>query len=140
VNPNHWSRRVTSDNPHGFTDKLLVRLRAIEDPDEREKAEKKALDMRRWNEKQRSNAETAARIRDQKYERRRLQKINAGYVMLIAVLIKNIVYSDCMLIFCSFTAIACSHGCLFTGVSLYLTTTRVDTVRSRSRGLLMRIH
>jgi hypothetical protein len=85
VNPNHWSRRVTTDNPHGFTDKLLVRLRAIEDPADQEKATKKVLTKREQTEKRRSNAETAARIRDQKNERYRKRKINAGYVMLFAV-------------------------------------------------------
>jgi hypothetical protein len=47
VHPLHWSRRATTDNPHGFTDKVLTRLRAIEDPAEREKEEKKLLDARR---------------------------------------------------------------------------------------------
>jgi hypothetical protein len=31
-NSNHWSRRVTADNPHGFADATLARIRAIEDP------------------------------------------------------------------------------------------------------------
>jgi hypothetical protein len=78
VHPNHWSRRVTDDNPRGFTDKVLARLCAIEDPAEREKEEKKLLDNRRWNDKHRSNDENAARIRDQKKEKKRQQKINAG--------------------------------------------------------------
>jgi hypothetical protein len=86
----HWSRRVTADNPHGFADKVLVRLRAIEDPAQREKEEKKVLDQRRRNEKQRPNTETAARHRDQMNERYRQQKINAGYVMLIIVQLKII--------------------------------------------------
>jgi hypothetical protein len=78
VQPNHWSRRVTANNPHGFTDKVFARLCAIEDPAEREKEEKKLLDNRRWNDKYRSNDENAARIRDQKNEKKRQQKINAG--------------------------------------------------------------
>jgi hypothetical protein len=139
VDHRHWSRRVTADNPHGFADKVLVRLRAIEDPAEREKEEKKALDQRRKSEKRRSNAETLARIRDQVNERNRRLKVNAGYVMLVAMQLDNLIYSDCMLILSPFTATACSHACLITGVSLYLTTTRVDTVRSRCRRLLMRI-
>jgi hypothetical protein len=139
VNPNHWSRRVTSDNPHGFTDKTLARLRAIEDPAEREKEEKKLLDMRRRNEKRLSDAKIVARIRDHQNERYRKRKINARYVMLVAVL-NNFVLSHCKLVFSPFTAIMCSHATLFTGVSVYLTTTRVDTIRSRCRGLLMRIH
>jgi hypothetical protein len=85
VHHNHWSRRVTADNPHGFAVKTLARLRAIEDPAEREKEETRALDQRRKNEKYRSDAETAARFRDQEKDRRHQQKINAGYVMLVAV-------------------------------------------------------
>jgi hypothetical protein len=83
VHHNHWSRRVTADNPHGFADKTLARLRAIEDPAEREKEEKKVLDLRRWNEKQRSNADVVARHRDQVKVKNHQQKINAGYVMLL---------------------------------------------------------
>jgi hypothetical protein len=139
VGHNHWSRRVTTDNPHGFADKVLVRLRAIEDPAEREKEEKRVLYMRRIGEKRLSDAETAARIRDQVNERNRKRKINAGYVKLIAVWLKNLVYSDSMLIVSPFAATACSHACLITGVSIYLTITHVDTMRSRSRGSLMRI-
>jgi hypothetical protein len=90
IHPLHWSRRVTLDNPHGFADKVFARLRAIEDPDEREKEEKKLLAKRRWNEKQRSNAETAARQRDHQNEKNRLKKINAGYVMLVALQLKTV--------------------------------------------------
>jgi hypothetical protein len=86
VHHNHWSRRVTADNPKGFTDMVLARFRAIEDPAEREKEEKKLLDRRRWNEKRYSDAENAARIRDKKNEKLRKQKFNAGYVISIAVL------------------------------------------------------
>jgi hypothetical protein len=93
VNSNHWSRRVTADNPHGFADKVLVRLRAIEVPDEREREEKKLLQQRRKSEKRRSDAETVARIRDHQNERYRQRKINAGYVVVAAQL-KNFVYSD----------------------------------------------
>jgi hypothetical protein len=78
LHPGHWSHRVTADNPHGFTDKALARFRAIEDPAEREKEEKKLLDARKRNEKHRSNDENAARRRDQKNARSRQQKINAG--------------------------------------------------------------
>jgi hypothetical protein len=138
VNGNHWSRRVTADNPHGFADKTIARLRAIEDPDERGKEEKKVLDGRRHGEKHRSNAEAVARYRDQHLERYRQKKINAGYVM-IAVKLKNLSYFHCMLIISPFAATACSHASLITGASVYLTTTRVDTVKSRCRGLLMRI-
>jgi hypothetical protein len=88
ISNNHWSRRVTADNPHGFVDKTLARLRAIEDPAEREKEEKKALDHRRKSEKFRSDAETAARIRDHQNERNRQRKINAGYVMLVVLLME----------------------------------------------------
>jgi hypothetical protein len=88
VHGNHWSLRVTTDNPHGFPDGTLARLRAIEDPAEREKAEKKVLDHRRRNKKQRSDAETAARIRDHQNERNRQRKINAGYVMLVVLLME----------------------------------------------------
>jgi hypothetical protein len=139
ISSSHWSRRVTADNPHGFADKVLVRLRGIEDPVKREKEEKKLLYKRRRNEKRQSDAETAARFRDQVNERYRQQKFNAGYVMLIAVQLKNLVYSDCKLIFCPFTAIVCSHVVRGTGVSMYLTTTCVDTMRSSNRRLLMRI-
>jgi hypothetical protein len=88
VSGNHWSRRVTTDNPHGFADKVVARLRAIEDPAEREKEEKKVLDHRRRNEKRRSNAEVVARIRDQTNEKRRQRKIYAGYVMLVVLLME----------------------------------------------------
>jgi uncharacterized protein YcnI len=88
VSGNHWSRRVTANNPHGFYDKVLVRLRAIEDPVEREKEVKKLLDARRRHEKQRSDAEAVARKRDQDIERRRQQKINAGYVILFVLLME----------------------------------------------------
>jgi hypothetical protein len=138
VHPSHWSRRVTADNPHGFVDKVLARLRAIEDPAEREKAEKKVLADRRWNEKQRSDAEAAARRRDQANERCRQKKINAGYVMLVAHLMVRL-NTNCKLIFSPFTAIVCSLAVRVTGVSLYLTTTRVDTIRSICRRLLMRV-
>jgi hypothetical protein len=74
----HWSHRVTADNPHGFTDKVLVRLRAIEDPAKREKEEKMLLDQRRYNEKRRSDDEYSARERDQQNARSRQQKMNAG--------------------------------------------------------------
>jgi hypothetical protein len=40
---------------------------------------------RRYGEKRRSGAEAAARIRDHQNERNRQRKINAGYVMLVAV-------------------------------------------------------
>jgi hypothetical protein len=85
AHPSHWSRRVTADNPHGFADKTLVRLRAIEDPAEREKEERMVLDQRRWAEKHRLNGENVARIRDKKNEKLRKQKINAGYVNLTAM-------------------------------------------------------
>jgi hypothetical protein len=49
------------------------------------------LYKRRYYEKQQSNAEVMARDRDHQNERNRQQKINAGYVMLIVVLLKNIV-------------------------------------------------
>jgi hypothetical protein len=98
VGHNHWSRRVTADNPHGFADKVLVRLRAIEDPDERGKEEKKVLNQRRIGEKRLSDAETVARIRDHQNERNRKRKINAGYVMLVAVWLNNFVLSHCKLI------------------------------------------
>jgi hypothetical protein len=86
VHHNHWSRRVTADNPHGFPDKVFARLRAIEDPAEREEAEKKVLDQRRKDEKFRSEA--ASRIRDHQNERYRKRKINAGYVMLVVLLME----------------------------------------------------
>jgi hypothetical protein len=135
VNPNHWSRRVTADNPHGFVEKTLAKLRAIEDPVKREKEEMKVLDIRRRNDQHRSDAEAVARIRDQVNGRYRQQKINAGYVILVVVSMeyKHLSY------FSLFTATACSHASLITGVSLYRTITRVDTMRSRCRGLLMRI-
>jgi hypothetical protein len=106
VNGNHWSRRVTANNPHGFADKTIARLRAIEDPTEREKEEKKVLDKRRMTEKHRSNADAVARVREQMKERNRQLKINAGYVM-IAVKLKNLSYFHCMLIISPFTATAC---------------------------------
>jgi hypothetical protein len=83
VDHRHSSRRVTSDNPHGFFDKTLARLRAIEDPAEREKAEKEVLAMRRRSEKSRLKAEYVVRKRDHENERKRQQKLNAGYVLLI---------------------------------------------------------
>jgi hypothetical protein len=89
VNPYHWSRRVTADNPHGFVDKVLARLRAIEDPVKREKAERKVLADRRHGEKRRSDAEAAARNRDQAIERYRKRKVDAGYVMLVVVLMEH---------------------------------------------------
>jgi hypothetical protein len=92
VASNHWSHRVTDDNPHGLIDRTLVRLRAIEDPDEREKEEKKVLAMKRTNEKRYSNAEAAARKRDRENERKRKKKINAGYVISIAVLSLSLRY------------------------------------------------
>jgi fructose-1,6-bisphosphatase/sedoheptulose 1,7-bisphosphatase-like protein len=97
------------------------------------------LDQRRWTEKHRLNAETLAREREQTMEKRRQQKINAGYVMFVAVQIISLVNSDCMVVFSPFSATACSHASLITGVSLYRTITRVDTVRSRCRGLPMRV-
>jgi hypothetical protein len=89
VSGNHWIHRVTADNPHGFVDKVLARLRAIEDPAERQKAERRLIADRRRSERKRSNAETAARIRDQVNERNRQQKINAGCVILIVVQLNN---------------------------------------------------
>jgi hypothetical protein len=44
---NHHIYRISDDNPHGFTDKVLARLNAIENPAEREKAMKEALQNRR---------------------------------------------------------------------------------------------
>jgi hypothetical protein len=134
-----WNHRVTADNPHGFRIDALARLRAIEDPTEREKEEKKVLADR--NRRQRSD-EVVARIRDRADESYRLQKINAGYVRLIAGLM-----TECLFVFTDIDyfihfrlATTCSHATLLTGVSVYLTTTRVDTVRSRSRRSLMQIH
>jgi hypothetical protein len=57
------------------------------------------LGDRRRNEKRRSDAETAALERHQAKERYRQQKIYAGYVILAAVQLNNIEYSDCMLVF-----------------------------------------
>jgi hypothetical protein len=78
----HWSRRVTADNPRGFSDKVLARLRAIEDPAKREREEKKLLDQRRWSEKWRSNTDHLAHRND----RKRQQKINSGYAIVFIVL------------------------------------------------------
>jgi hypothetical protein len=97
VSGNRWSRRVTADNPHGFPDKVLVRLRAIEDPAERQKAERRLIADRRRSERKRSNAEVVARIRIQTNERYLQQKINAGCVILIVMQLNNLVYSDCKL-------------------------------------------
>jgi hypothetical protein len=87
VHHSHWSHRVTSDNPHGFADKVLVRLRAIEDPAKREKEEKRLLNQRRWSEKSRLTAENVVRRRLHQNERNRQQKLNAGYVLLIVCLL-----------------------------------------------------
>jgi hypothetical protein len=104
----HWSHRVTADNPHGFTDKVLARLHVIEDPAEREKAEKKVLADRRSSEMKRSNAEVMARIRDDQYERNRQRKINAGYVILVILLIeyKYLSYFILQQLSCAHTAVS----------------------------------
>jgi hypothetical protein len=73
LHPLHWSHRIA-----GFTDKVLARLRAIEDPAERENEEKRVLDKRMWNEKQRSKAGYLARHRERANERNRKQKVNSG--------------------------------------------------------------
>jgi hypothetical protein len=85
-NSSHWSRRVTADNPHGFTDSTIAKLRAIEDPVVRENAEKDALDVRRRSEKRRSDAEVVALRRDKANERSLQRKINAGYVKIMFML------------------------------------------------------
>jgi hypothetical protein len=46
VGPRHWSRLVTADNPHGFQDDTLKRLREITDPVVRVREEKKLLAKR----------------------------------------------------------------------------------------------
>jgi hypothetical protein len=80
VHHSHWSHRVTADNPHGFLAKTHERLRAIDDPVEREKEERKILSGRRYNEKIRLDDESRARKRDQQKEKSRQQKIDGGYV------------------------------------------------------------
>jgi hypothetical protein len=45
------------------------------------------LDRRRWSEKHRSNTEILTLVRDRVNERKRQQKLSAGYVLLIVCLL-----------------------------------------------------
>jgi hypothetical protein len=84
VHPLHWSRRIAADNPHGFADKVLSRLRAIEDPVEREIEEKSLLIARNdtgTGTLKLVAASYRARLRDLQEARKRQQYIDAGYVM-----------------------------------------------------------
>jgi hypothetical protein len=73
----HWSRRVTADNPHGFTDKPLARLRAIEDPAEREKEEQRLLWSRESSAKWRSDPANRKKEQEKRSGEVRRKKIDA---------------------------------------------------------------
>jgi hypothetical protein len=80
-NPFHWSHHVTADNPHGFRKKTLDRLRAIEDPVEREKEEKKVLSNREALRRRNQDADYVLRRRKTANAREQRKRINAGYVL-----------------------------------------------------------
>jgi hypothetical protein len=76
----HWSHRVTADNPHGFTDTTLARFRAIEDPAEREKEERRMLMKRAATALRKEDAAYRQKQRDYFHGHYQKKKIDAGYV------------------------------------------------------------
>jgi hypothetical protein len=74
----HSRNLITPENPHGFQLKVLVRLQAIENPEEYDKAVKRLLSSREVADRLLSRDEYREKVHRSQNQRRRQRKIDAG--------------------------------------------------------------